>query len=218
MERFWPLKNSLLMLLPENSPSITPGSKHFLELLLFLIHITSGLPARGTELTRLKVFNDGFTRWNFYIIAKTLILNHVSQRSKAQKCKGVSSGVDELNNSNDNGHEDVEFASDDIWTSTAQYSHSHRTIKYNIVQAADLDLQKPEHMIRELPGAKPQACREICMKIAALRSLIVQPIIIIVVLTDHNDLKGSKETKRLSKRQVRWTQELSRYDFTIEHQ
>lgn len=42
--------------------------KDFLKLLLLLIHVTSGLPAQGTELTRLKIFNDGFTRQNFYII------------------------------------------------------------------------------------------------------------------------------------------------------
>ena len=39
----------------------------------------------------------------------------------------------------------------------------------------------------------------------------------ILVLTDHNNLKKFMETTRLSGRQIRWTQELSRYDFKIDY-
>ena len=39
----------------------------------------------------------------------------------------------------------------------------------------------------------------------------------ILVLTDHNNLKKFMETTRLSGRQIRWAQELSRYDFKINY-
>ena len=39
----------------------------------------------------------------------------------------------------------------------------------------------------------------------------------ILVLTDHNNLKKFMETTRLSGRQIRWAQELSRYDFKIDY-
>ena len=39
----------------------------------------------------------------------------------------------------------------------------------------------------------------------------------VFVLTDHNNLHRFKDTKRLSSRQVRWAQELSRYHFQINY-
>lgn len=39
----------------------------------------------------------------------------------------------------------------------------------------------------------------------------------VLVLTDHNNLKKFMETTRLSGRQIRWAQELSRYDFKIDY-
>jgi len=39
----------------------------------------------------------------------------------------------------------------------------------------------------------------------------------ILVLTDHNNLKKFMQTTRLSPRQVRWAQELSRYNFRIDY-
>lgn len=39
----------------------------------------------------------------------------------------------------------------------------------------------------------------------------------ILVLTDHHNLKKFMETKRLSGRQIRWAQELSRYNFLIDY-
>lgn len=39
----------------------------------------------------------------------------------------------------------------------------------------------------------------------------------VLVLTDHNNLRKFMDTKRLSGRQVRWAQELSRYNFRIDY-
>ena len=39
----------------------------------------------------------------------------------------------------------------------------------------------------------------------------------VLVLTDHHNLKRFMETTRLSPRQVRWVQELSRYNFVIDY-
>ena len=39
-----------------------------------------------------------------------------------------------------------------------------------------------------------------------------------LVLTDHNHLRQFIDTKSLSSRHVRWTQELSRYHFQIDYQ
>ena len=38
----------------------------------------------------------------------------------------------------------------------------------------------------------------------------------VLVLTDHNNLRRFMDTKSLSSRQVRWAQELSRYNFRID--
>ena len=39
----------------------------------------------------------------------------------------------------------------------------------------------------------------------------------VLVLTDHNNLRRFMDTKSLSPRQVRWAQELSRYNFRIDY-
>ncbi len=39
----------------------------------------------------------------------------------------------------------------------------------------------------------------------------------VLVLTEHNNLQHFMDTKSLSSRQVRWTQELSRYHFRIDY-
>ncbi len=39
----------------------------------------------------------------------------------------------------------------------------------------------------------------------------------VLILTDHNNLRQFMDTKNLSSRQVRWTQELSQYHFRIDY-